>query len=274
MFSTISDVNDPRETPKIVKNFTAVPDSDDEGDDEIDPQVLGSSQSPALDTQPMAFPNQTLRVEGTAKAATCYSESKVAIEELRRRVEDKIPAAIFAALKGADSPSVTMASSDITSSISMEPSAKKHRATKPLGSMEQSVQGTEFQQATELPSSPTDVQARAMLRTSLTTEESSQATNTPPSPPQLMRRESYAAKKRESPPASFIVPEALQSKDVLMAELKAMKIVSSTMLPLSMVPFHRLCRHLLLSPSTLSQVKPLYRLNLGLPLFVHNRILD
>ncbi len=234
MFSTISDVNNPRETPKIMKNFTAVPDSDDEEDDEPDAQVLGSSQPPALDTQPLDFPNQTLGVGGTAKAATFYSASKVAIDELGQRGEDTTTVASLAALKGAESLPVTISSSDSTSSISMaamEPPSKKHVAPQPHASIEQSIQRTEPQEATELAYSPTDVQARAMPRTTLTTEESSQATDTPSSPPQLMRRESYTAKKRESPPASFIVPEALQSKVVLMAELRAMKIVSPPMLP-------------------------------------------
>ena len=217
-----------------MKNFTAVPDSDDEEDDEPDAQVLGSSQPPALDTQPLDFPNQTLGVGGTAKAATFYSASKVAIDELGQRGEDTTTVASLAALKGAESLPVTIASSDSTSSISMaamEPPSKKHVAPQPHASIEQSIQRTEPQEATELAYSPTDVQARAMPRTTLTTEESSQATDTPSSPPQLMRRESYAAKKRQSPPASFIVPEALQSKVVLMAELRAMKIVSPPMLP-------------------------------------------
>lgn len=240
MFPTISDINDRRETPKILKNFTAIPDSDDEEDDEPDAQVLGLSQSPAIDTQLPAFPHQTFRDEGTPKAATFQSASNVPIEEQRQRGGDTTTTASLAALRGAESPPVTIASSDITSSISMaamEPPSKKHVATQPLASMEQSIHGTEVQQATELPSALTDVQARAMPRTTSITEESSQATDTPSSPLQLMRRESYAAKKRESRAASFIVPEALQSKDVLMAELKAMKIVSSPMLPLSRVPF-------------------------------------
>ncbi|PMD24380.1 Swi5-domain-containing protein [Hyaloscypha hepaticicola] len=229
MVPTISDVNDRRETPKILKNFTAIPDSDDEEGDEPDAQVLGLSQPPALDTQLPAFPHQAFRNEGTPKAATFQSASNVPIEEQGQRGGDTTTTASLAALKGANSPTVTIASSDITSSISMaavEPPSKKHAATQPLASMEQSIQGTEVKQAIELPSSLTDVQARAMPRTTSITQESSQATDTPSSPLQLMRRESSAAKKRELPPASFIVPEALQSKDVLMAELKAMKIAS------------------------------------------------
>ncbi len=271
MFPTISDISDKRETPEILKNFTTVPDSDDEEGEEPDAQVLVLSQSPASDIQMPAFPHQTFREEGAPKAATFQSASKVTIEEQGQRGEDTATTASLAALKGANSPTVKIASSDITSSISMaamEPPGKKHAATQPLASMEQSIQGTEVQQATELPSSLTDVQARAMPRTTSITERSSQATDIPSSPPQVIRRESYTTKKRESPPASFIVPEALQSKDILMAELKAMKIVSPPMLLVSTAPVTFAGTHLS-SPSNLSQVKPLYRLNLGLPLFFY-----
>lgn len=273
MFPTISDINDRRETPKILKNFTAIPDSDDKEDDEPDTQVLGSSQSLALDTQPPGFLNQALRDEGTPKAATFYSASKVAIEEQGQRGEDTTTAASLAAL---ESPPVTIASSDITSSISMatmEPHLKKHVATQPRASMEQSIQGTEVQRATELPSSLTDVQARAMGRTTSITEESSQTTDTSSSSPQLTRRESYAAKKRESPPASFVVPDALQSKDVLMAELKAMKIVSPPMLLVSTAPVTDFAGTPFYLPLVSPKSSPLIGSTSVLPLF-YNRVLD
>jgi hypothetical protein len=240
MFPTISDINNTRETPKVLKNFTAIPDNDDEEGDEPDAQVLGLSQSPALGAQLPAFPEKTPRDEETPKTSAFHFASKVAIGEQGQRGEGKATTASLAALKGANSLPITIASSNIISSLSMaamEPPSIKHVATQPISSMEQSIQATEVQQAIELVPSLTDTQARAVPQTTSRTDDSSQATDIPSSPPQPMRRESFAAKKKESPPASFIVPEALQSKDVLMAELKAMKIVSLPVLSFSTAPF-------------------------------------
>jgi hypothetical protein len=58
----------------------------------------------------------------------------------------------------------------------------------------------------------------------------SQAINVPSSSSESAEGASLKMKRKESPSASFTAPEATQSKDILMAELKTMKIVSLTVL--------------------------------------------
>jgi hypothetical protein len=58
----------------------------------------------------------------------------------------------------------------------------------------------------------------------------SQAINVPSSSSESVEGASFKAKRKESPSPSFTPREATQSKDILMAELKVMKIVSLTVL--------------------------------------------
>jgi hypothetical protein len=62
-------------------------------------------------------------------------------------------------------------------------------------------------------------------------EASSQGTDIPSSPLDPIKGTSFKAKRKESPNASFTAPKASPTKDVVMAELKAMKIVSPLYIP-------------------------------------------
>jgi hypothetical protein len=73
-------------------------------------------------------------------------------------------------------------------------------------------------------------------------EESSQATDIGSSPLKPLQGGSIKAKRKESPTGSSAANEAPQSKDVLMAELKAIKIVSPRVLFL-IFPFWNACSH-------------------------------
>jgi hypothetical protein len=132
--------------------------------------------------------------------------------------------------------------SDDTTSSPAQPAKPlniKKDTTLPKTSNNRSTQGKDYQPDTESLPSPGKLGAsspllgkkaatpnKATREISQRSEEASQVTNIPSSPPQRDSEVFFEAKKNQTPSVSFPVTEALQNRDVLMAELKTMKIVS------------------------------------------------
>ena len=130
-------------------------------------------------------------------------------------------------------PSVDMRSKNVLDDFSTNPF--------PLGTEDQlSPQPPSSPPAAQLPNEPT-VKSSEQAPVSIM-EELSQATDIASSPLKPLQGGSIKAKRKESPTGSSTATEAPQSKDVLMAELKAIKIVSPRVLFL-IFPFWNACSH-------------------------------
>jgi hypothetical protein len=236
----------------LLNTIRAIPDSDDDEDGELpDAQsiqehitrVPASTPSPARETPPTI----------TKPAAT--------EEKLPKAVETSAPGPkLGTAQQGQEKEVVASASSckekspepDGSASAETPPSPAKrfnfktpalHRHTPsvdmrlkndlddfstnafPLGTEDQlSPQPPSSPPAAQLPNEPA-VKSSKQATVSIM-EEPSQATDTASSPLKPLQGGSIKAKRKESPTGSSTAPEAPQSQDVLMAELKAIKIVS------------------------------------------------
>ncbi|KAE9378775.1 Swi5-domain-containing protein [Stipitochalara longipes BDJ] len=236
---TISDVSETTEKPKLLKSIIAIPDSDEDEDNEL-PDAPGIQQrdfrEPAsnLSSTEDALLFSTTKPAATKRtSATSAEVQEVAIAVKGHQKEltaSSIPIGDGNPEKD-DSSSLEPSSSPVKAD--MAPPAKKNAGAKHSPAKNQSPQSTKPQLAAELTSSPLESQATDKPHknsfeqpVASTTEASSQATDIPSSPLRMIKGRSFKNKRKESPTASSTAPEASQPKDLVMAELKAMKIAS------------------------------------------------
>ena len=218
------------EKPRLLKSLAAIPDSDDDEDEELPDsprveecvvQAPDPSRSAAKDSQIHAVPPQ-----------------EVVIKKKMLEAEEVIAA------------------------TSRNPAGK---------------QGEKYTPVTSGPSSPlADILTMQKKDNSSSPPavniemESSPATNFPFPSPARIKVNPFQAKRKESPSISFTAPEVSQNKDVLMAELKAMKIVSPFQLASFWMSWTPNCSSTSVSSSTAACCG---RLSLSLSLFIPSQLL-
>jgi hypothetical protein len=251
----------------LLNTIRAIPDSDDDEDCELPDapsiqehitRVPASSPSPARETSPtiikLAVTEEKLpkavvpsapgpilgtaqqgQIEVVASASSCKEKSPEPDGSASAKTPPS-PAKRFnfkALALHRPTPSVDMRSKNVLDDFSTNALT--------LGAEDQlSPQPQSSPPAAQLPNEPT-VKSSEQVPVSIM-EESSQATDIASSPLKPLQGGSIKAKRKESPTGSSTAPEAPQSKDVLMAELKAIKIVSPQALFL-IFPFWNACSH-------------------------------
>jgi hypothetical protein len=254
----------------LLNTIRAIPDSDDDEDCELPDapsiqehitRVPASSPSPARETPPSitkpavteeklpkavvtsapgpklgtAQQGQEKEKEFVASASPCKDKSPepdgpASVEtppSPAKRFNSKAPTL------HRPTPSVDMRSKNVLDDFSTN--------AFPLGAEDQlSPQPPSSPPAAQVPNEPT-VKSSEQATVSII-EEPSQATDIASSPLKPLQGGSIKAKRKESPTGSSTTPEAPQSQDVLMAELKAIKIVSPQALFL-IFPFWNACSH-------------------------------
>lgn len=245
--STISDISNTAGKPVSFKTTTrsAIPDSDDDEDDKIPdaPGLNGDTQQPASNAA--SAPEVSLPTE---KSPTMVEDGMLKISEIpssppklgiRGQGQEKEAETSTTSVKEANHELQAPGCKETTSSLAEVDKGrplKKKETTLPNA---QTVHSTQGQRATELPSLP-QTEATRDLREGWLQEAAASAhtseqhkgevtkfTNTLSSPLQSSNYpSSFEVKIQQSPTASFAALEVSQNKDVLMAELKAMKIVS------------------------------------------------
>jgi hypothetical protein len=236
----------------LLNIIRAIPDSDDDDDDELPDapsvqehitRVPASSPSPARETPP-TITKPTVTEEKLPKAVeTSAPRPKLGTAQ---QGQEKEVVASASSCKGKSLEPEGPESAETTSSPAERFNFKApalHRPTPSVNMRSRIVLddfstdafslGTEDQlpprapsspPAAQLPNQPTiksSEQANAPI-----TEESPQATDIASSPLKPLQGGFVKAKRKGSPTGSSTTPEAPQSKDVLMAELKTIKIVS------------------------------------------------
>ena len=243
MSPTVSDVTETTEQPKSLKGITAIPDSDDDEDDEPpdvpamqngDMQITPSNSYSAKDSMLLAA-TKPAAMEGVFEGHPTLGEvSKAATLKQRQRRE---VVTFPQSSSHGNSEKGNTTSHEVSSSptkAAIAPPTKKNSGARSTAKDEFAEDKVAAEPTSSPPKSqePTRSNVKILERpVASTKEESSQASDIPSSPLGPIKGGSFKTKRKESPSASFPAPEASQTKDVVMAELKAMKIVS----PLSLI---------------------------------------
>jgi hypothetical protein len=254
----------------LLNAIRAIPDSDDGEDDELPDapsiqehitRVPASSPSPARETPP-TITKPTVTEEKLPKAVETSAPGPKLGTAQQGQEKEKEVVASASSCKGKSLEPEGLSSAETTSSPAKRFNFKApalHRPTPSVNMRSRIVLddfstdafslGTEDQLPPQAPSSPPAAQLpneptikSSEQATAPITEESSQATDIASSPLKPLQGGFVKAKRKGSPTGSSTTPEAPQSKDVLMAELKTIKIVSPRVLFL-IFPFWNACSH-------------------------------
>jgi hypothetical protein len=239
----VSDVTETREQPKSLRVINTIPDSDDDEDDELpdapeiqhgDTQIPASNLYHTKDSMLLTATKPT-GTEEVSEGQTAFGE--VSQPAIRKQEQERKVATSPSNSNSEKGNRTSLETSSSPVKTAMAPPTRKNAGARSTAKR-QTPQPAEDITAVEPTSSPpksqeaTKVHVKSLEQSlASTTDESSQASDMLSSPLEPTKGESFKAKRKESPNASFTAPAASQTTDIVMAELKAMKIVS----PLSLV---------------------------------------